>query len=39
MYYSDKLRLVKGNLSTIRKIINELIGKKNKISSQLYLRK
>ena len=28
MYYSDKLRLVKGNLTTTWKIINELIGKK-----------
>ena len=30
MYYSDKLRLVKGNLTTTWKIINELIGKKIK---------
>ena len=30
MYYSDKLRLVKGNLTTTWKIINELIGKKKK---------
>ena len=30
MYYSDKLRLVKGNLTTTWKIINELIGTKKK---------